>query len=50
MLLVVQKGIKGGMCHAIDRYAKASKKCMKDYDLNKESSNLIYWNVNNLYG
>lgn len=50
MLLMVQKGIKGGMCHAIDRYAKASKKCMKDYDLNKESSNLIYWNVNNLYG
>lgn len=50
MLLMVQKGIKGGMCHAIDSYAKASKKCMKDYDLNKESSNLIYWNVNNLYG
>ena len=49
MLLMVQKGIKGGMCHAIHHYAKANKKYMKDYDLNKESSNLIYWNVNKLY-
>ena len=44
------KGIKGGICHAIHHYSKASKKYMKDFDLNKESSYLIYWNVNNLYG
>ena len=23
---------------------------MKDYDKNKESSHLKYWNINNLYG
>ena len=38
MLLMVEKGIRGGICHAIYRYAKANSKYMKDYDKNKESS------------
>ena len=38
MLLMVEKGIRGGICHYIHRYAKANNKCMKDYDKNKESS------------
>ena len=38
MLLMVEKGIRGGMCHAIHRYAKANNKYMKNYDINKESS------------
>ena len=50
MLLMVEKGITGGICHAIHRYAKANNKYMKDYDKNKESSYLKYWDVNNLYG
>ena len=50
MLLVVQKGIRGGICHAIHRNAKANNKYMKDYDKNEESSYLKYWDVNNLYG
>ena len=50
MLLVVEKGIRGGICHSINRYAKADNKCVKNYDKNKESSNLKYWDVNNLYG
>ena len=37
MLLMVEEGIRGGICHAICRYAKASNKCMKDYDQDKES-------------
>ena len=37
MLLMVKKGIRGGICHAIHRYAKANNKYMKDYDKNKES-------------
>ena len=38
------------ICHAIHRHAKASNKYMKNYDTNKESSQLNYWYVNNLYG
>ena len=30
MLLMVEKGIKGGMCNAIHRYAKANNKYMKN--------------------
>ena len=48
MLLMVEKGIKGGKCHAIHQYAKASNKYMKDYYKNKESSYLKYQDVNNL--
>ena len=49
MLLMVEKGIRGGICHAIHQYAKANNKYMKDYDKNKESSYLKYWRKNNLY-
>ena len=44
MLLKVEKGITGGICHYINKYAKTNNKYMKDYDKNKESSNLKYWN------
>ena len=36
MLLIVQEGIRGGICHAIHRYAKANNKYMIYYDENKE--------------
>ena len=48
MLSMVGKGIRGGMCHCIYRYAKANNKYMKDYDKNKESLYLQYWDVTNL--
>ena len=35
MALMVEKGIRGGTCHSICRYAKANNKYMKDYDKNK---------------
>ena len=50
MLLMVQKCIRGGICHSIYRYGKANNKHMKDYDKNKESSYLKYYDANNLYG
>ena len=50
MLLMVEKGIRGGICHSIYRYAKANNKYMKDYDENKESSYIQYWDVNNFFG
>ena len=45
MLLMVEKGIRGGMCHAIHRYAKASNKYMKSYGKNKESLHTQYSDV-----
>ena len=50
MLLMVQKGIRGGICHAIHRYAKANNKYMKNYDKDIESSYLEYLDANNLCG
>ena len=34
MLLMVEEGIRGGICHPIHRYAKASNKYMKNYNNN----------------
>ena len=42
ILLLVEKGIRGGMCHAIRDYAKANSKYVKNYDKNKEPSYLKY--------
>ena len=42
MLLMVEKGIRGGICNAIYHHAKANNKYMNDYDKNKESSYLNY--------
>ena len=50
MLLIVEKGIRGGICNTIHQYAKANDKYMKDYDKDKESSYLKYWDVNILSG
>ena len=50
MLLMVEKGTRGGICQAIHRYAKASNKYMKNYDKNTTSSYLTYLDANNLYG
>ena len=49
MLLMVEKGIRGGICHSVYWYTKANNKYMKDCVKNKESSYLKYWDVNSLY-
>ena len=38
MLLMVEEGIRGGICHSKHRYAKANNKYMKDHNKNIESS------------
>ena len=50
MLLIVEKGIRDGICHSIHRYAKANNKYMKNYNKDVESSYLKYLYANNLYG
>ena len=50
MLLMIEKWIREGICHATYRNVNAINKYMKDSDENKESSYLWYFNVNNLYG
>ena len=50
MLLMVEKGIRGGIFHAIYRFVKANNKYMKNYDKNKEACYIQYLDANNLYG
>ena len=50
MLLMVEAGIRGGICHAIHRYPKINSKYMKNYYKNEQSSFLEYLDANNLYG
>ena len=42
ILLMIEKGIKRGICKTIHRYAKANNKYMSVYDENIESSYLNY--------
>ena len=39
ILLMVEKVIRGGICHSINRNVKANNKYVKDYHKNRESSN-----------
>ena len=49
MLLMVEEGIRGRICHSIHRYAKANNKYMNNYNESEESSYIQYLDANNLY-
>ena len=50
MLLMVEEGIRGGICHAIHRYARANNEYMNNYDKSIISAFLKYLHANNFYG
>ena len=50
MLMIVERGIRGGISHISKRYAEANNKYMKDYNPDKESVYIQYLDANNLYG
>ena len=50
MLLMVEKGLRGGIRQAIHRYAKANNKYVTNYDKSIESSYIAYLDAKNLYG
>ena len=49
IILMTEKGIRGRICQATHRYAKANNTYMKNYDKSIESSYIEYLDANNLY-
>ena len=45
MLLMIEAGIRSGMCQSVHRYPKANNKYTKNYDKSMESSYLMLFNV-----
>ena len=41
VLLMIEKGVRGEICHAMCRYAKANNKYMKNYDKNINCTSCI---------
>ena len=50
MLMMFERGIRGGMTHIAKRYSEANNKYMKNFDPNKPSKFIQYLDANNLYG
>ena len=54
MHLFIERGMRGGICVAIQKYCKANHEYCKDYDLNydlnKQRTEIDYDDMNNLYG
>ncbi|KAG8238776.1 hypothetical protein J437_LFUL016615 [Ladona fulva] len=50
MILMIEKGIRGGISQCCKRYVEAKNKYMKEYDSKSESCFLSYLDANNLYG
>ena len=46
MILMIEKGIRGGICQSTYRHAKANNRYMKSYHKNIESSYIEYLDVN----
>ena len=43
----IEKGMRGGISYICKRHSRANNKYMKNYDSNKESKFIMYWDMNN---
>ena len=50
MLMMFERGIRGGITHISKRYAEANNKYMKNHNPDKPSTYIQYLDANNLYG
>ena len=50
MLMMLERGIRGGITHISRRYAEANNKYMVNYNPDKPSTYIQYLDANNLYG
>ena len=50
MLMMIEKGIRGGVSMISTRYGKANNPYMKDYDPDQPNKFISYLDANNLYG
>ncbi|XP_065639495.1 uncharacterized protein LOC136072263 [Hydra vulgaris] len=50
MILMIKKGLRGGISIVSNRLGTANNKYMENYDKNKESTYIQYLDANNLYG
>ena len=50
MQLFIEKGLRGGISYIAHRHAEANNKYMKNFDIDKLISYIMYLDANNLYG
>lgn len=50
MILLIEKGIEGGISQCSKRYFKSNNEYLSTYDSDNDEKYLIYLDVNNLYG